>query len=500
MAKRFLTIWFRQLTTDWFIRRNPQLGSIPFVLAAPDHGRMVITAANGVAQTQGIERGMVVADARAIANPLEVLDDKPELPAKLLKGIAEWCIRYTPVVAVDMPDGLIMDITGCTHLWGGEKPYLTDMLTRLRSFGYHVRGAIADTIGTAWGLARYSRDKLIMESDTQEEALLALPPAALRIEADTAGLLEKLGLRQIKDFRHMPKSTLRRRFGPQLLLRLGQALGYEEEGIISVQPVEPYQERLPCMEAIVTATGIEIALQKLIEEMCFRLQHEQKGLRLAVFKGYRVDGKIESLTIGTIRPSCNPKHLFKLFEIKIETIEPALGIELFTLDATKVEDLSSKQQALWNNKGGLDDMDLSELLDRIEGKMGNNCIHRYLPDEHYWPERSYKKAADLNEKPPTTWRTDKSRPLQMLYRPEVIEVTAPIPDYPPMLFRYKGKLHKVAKADGPERIEQEWWLQQGQHRDYYTVEDEEGYRYWLFRSGHYDSNIAVEWFMHGFFS
>jgi protein ImuB len=500
MHKRFLTIWFRQLTTDWFIRRNPSLGTIPFVLVAPDHGRMVITAANGSAQTQGIERGMVVADARAITSLLEVLDDKPELPAKLLKGIAEWCIRYSPVVAVDMPDGLIMEITGCTHLWGGEKQYLTDMLTRIQSFGYHVRGAIADTIGTAWALVRYSRGPLIVESDKQEEAIAALPPASLRIESETAALLEKLGLRQVKDFMNMPRSTLRRRFGTQLLLRLGQALGYEEEGIISVQPIEPYQQRLPCLEAIVTAGGIEFALKKLLDELCYRLQHEQKGLRIAVFKGYRVDGKIESLRIETIRPSCNPKHLFKLFEIKIETIEPALGIELFTLDALKVEDLSTKQQALWNNKGGLDDTELSELLDRIGTKLGNDCIHRYVPDEHYWPERSFKKAADLNEKSPTTWRTDKPRPLQMLNRPELIEVTAPIPDYPPMLFRYKGKLHKVAKADGPERIEQEWWLQQGQHRDYYTVEDEEGHRYWLFRSGHYDATVPVQWFIHGFFA
>ena len=85
-------------------------------------------------------------------------------------------------------------------------------------------------------------------------------------------------------------------------------------------------------------------------------------------------------------------------------------------------------------------------------------------------------------------------------KPEPIEVTAPIPDYPPMLFRYKGKLHKIIKADGPERIEQEWWLQEGQHRDYYCVEDEEGCRYWLFRSGHYDAEKTYQWFIHGFFA
>ena len=109
-------------------------------------------------------------------------------------------------------------------------------------------------------------------------------------------------------------------------------------------------------------------------------------------------------------------------------------------------------------------------------------------------------ASSINEKAQVVWKTDKPRPIKLLARPELIEVTAPIPDYPPMMFRYKRKLHKIIKADGPERIEQEWWLQQGKHRDYYYVEDEEGSRYWLFRSGHYDDTKLPQWFIHGFFA
>jgi len=219
-----------------------------------------------------------------------------------------------------------------------------------------------------------------------------------------------------------------------------------------------------------------------------------------LLKCYRADGKIEQIGIGTNRPSNNMHHIFKLFEFKLSSIEPALGIELFILEAPKVEELSPVQETMWENTGDLDDIALTELLDRIAGKMGANHIHRYVPDEHYWPERSFKPAADINEKKTTTWKVDRPRPLQLLPKPAPIEVTAPIPDYPPMLFRYKGLLHKIIKADGPERIEQEWWLQEGQHRDYYTVEDEEGHRYWIFRSGHYDAAKSYQWFMHGFFA
>ncbi|MFT3910910.1 MAG: DNA polymerase Y family protein [Ferruginibacter sp.] len=500
MSKRFITIWFRHLRTDWFIRRNPGLQHKTFVLATPVHGRMLVTAASKQAEAQGIHSGMVVADARAIISSLEVFDDHPALSKKLLAGIAEWCIRFTPAVALDEPDGLVLDVTGCAHLWGDEKQYLTDIYKRLKSFGYDTRLAIADTIGTAWAVARFGKTSVIVEPGKQTEALLALPAAALRIEPAIVERLEKLGLRQVRSFMHMPRPSLRRRFGKQLLERLDQAQGYEAEWIIPVQPVEPYQERLPCMEPIVTATGIEIALQRLLDGLCSRLKQEGKGLRIAVLKCYRMDGRIGKTEIGTNRASCNPVHLFKLFEIKIDSIEPAMGIELFTMDALKVEDLAPVQEKLWEGTGGMDDIELSELLDRIEGRVGSDTVHRYMPDEHYWPEWSFKPAVSINEKLQTTWKMDRPRPVQMLTRPQPIEVTAPIPDYPPMMFRYKSKLHKIVKADGPERIEQEWWLQNGQHRDYYTVEDEEGKRYWLFRSGHYDAERSYQWFIHGFFA
>lgn len=500
MQKRFAYIWFRYLKTDWMVRRLPHLKNFPLVLASSDRGRMIISAVNLLALKQEIHIGMVLADARAIIPSLQFFDDEPERSEKLLNSLAEWFIRYTPVVAIDLSDGLILDITGCAHLWGSEKQYVTHIIKRLLDFGYQIHIAIADTIGVAWAVARYGCDNLIIEKEQHIKSLLSLPPAALRLEPEIIERLEKLGLRRISNIINMPRSALRRRFGQHLLKRLDQALGYEDEIIFPVQPLEPYHERLPCLEPIVTARGIEIALERLLNCICDRLRQEEKGLRTAVFKCYRADGKIEIINIGTHRPSCNSQHLFKLFENKIPSIEPALGIELFILEAPKVEDLVMSQEKLWNNTGNINDVGLSELLDRITGKLGAESIYRYLPAEHYWPERSFKKAVIFNEELSTKWKVDKPRPLQLLNVPELIEVTAPVPDYPPMLFRYKGKLHKIIKADGPERIEQEWWLQEGQHRDYYFVEDAEGYRYWLFRSGHYDEEKSYKWFMHGFFA
>jgi protein ImuB len=498
MAKRFLTLWFRQLMTDWLIRRQPELKEVPFVLASPERGKMLIKAASKAARGKGIHAGMVVADGRALLPALQVFDDKPEIGSKLLHSLAEWCLRYTPVVAVDEPDGLILDISGCPHLWGGERLYLQDIIRRLQNGGYDVSAAIADTIGAAWASSRFGQAFSIIEPGGHAGALRPLPSAALRLDAAIVDRLDKLGLYRVNNFIDISRTALRRRFGQELLTRLDQALGLQEEMITPIQPIQPYQERLPSLEPIRTATGIEIALKHLLEDLCKRLLHDGKGLRKALFTCYRMDGGIEQIEIGTNKAARNVDHLFRLFELKIATITPALGIELFILEAPLVEEVSIAQEALWQINSHNDNA-IMELLDRIAGKFGMQTIHRYLPAEHYWPERSVKEAVSLQEQPTTSWRPERLRPIHLLSKPEIIEVTVPIPDYPPMLFHYKGKLHKVSKADGPERIEQEWWLEDGQHRDYYCVEDEEGARYWLFRLGHYASG-APKWYLHGFFA
>jgi len=497
--RRYVVIWFRHLKTDWMVRRQPELKDVPFVMAAPEKGRMVIKAANMAARAKGIDTDMVVADCRALLPALQVFDDKPELAGKLLHALAEWCLRYTPVAAIDRHDGLILDVSGCPHLWGGEKPYLEDMVTKLQGFGYDVRAAIADTIGAAWAVCHYGKASWAVEPCRQLEALLPLPPAALRLETTILERLEKLGLCQIGSFINMPRKALRRRFGVSILSRLDQALGQQLEAMQPVHPVEPYQERLPSPEPVRTAGGIEVALKLLLEKLCQRLAREEQGLRKCLFKCYRVDGVLQQIEIGTSRPSQNVVHLFRLFELKIATIEPALGIEVFTLEAPVIEDNRPIQDALWNFTEGGNGTAIGELLDRIAGRLGVHTIHRYFPDEHYWPERSVKLAGSVSERPQTCWRKDLPRPIHLLPRPEAIEVTVAIPDYPPMLFIYKGELHKVCKADGPERIEQEWWLQQGQYRDYYCVEDENGARYWLYRAGSYEQGDP-KWFIHGFFA
>lgn len=496
MAQRSVHIWFPHLVTDWVVRRQPELKDLPFAMAMQERNRRMIKAVNQAAQDGGVYANMVLADGRAMVPELEVMDYEPEQPAKVLNALGEWCIRYTPLVALDLPDGLFLDASGCTHLWGGEKEYVDDICKRLTGFGYCVQVAMADTPGAAWALSHFGNNRLAAP-DQHVQAILQLPAAALRLETSVIDRLEKLGLNTIGSFLRMPRTALFRRFGPSILKRLDQATGAELELLEPLRPPVPYQEQLPCMEPIKTAMGIEIALKELLETLCLRLLRESKGLRQCELIALRLDGQVEKISIGTNRPTRHVTHLFKLFENKIQTIEPDLGIELFILQAPVVEELNSSQDALWQASGASESA-LAELLDRFAGKPHALTVHRYVPAEHYWPERSLKEANSLNEKPATPWRNDLLRPPHLLLHPEPIEVSVLLPDYPPLLFIHKGELHTVKKADGPERIEQEWWIQNGSYRDYYCVEDQRGARYWLFRLGSFDSG-NVKWFLHGFF-
>lgn len=498
MPNRFLALYFSSLCTDWMIIKRPELKVKPFVLASPERGRAVVYASSAEAVSRGVFSGMVLADARAILPSLEVLDHDPRLEERVLNALARWCIRYTPTVAADLPDGLILDITGCAHLWGGEPFYLKDILSALRSRGYAVNGAIADTIGAAWAVARYGKGPFIAAPGGQRELLLPLPPASLRLEKGLLQLMGKLGFKKIAQFIDLPPSSLRKRFGEALLLRMGQALGTEYEYLEGVQPLKPYREELPCMEPILTLTGIELALRRLLEILCKRLAKEGKGLRTGVFSGLRVDGKWVKIRIGTGSASHHPSHLFRLFELKLSLLEPGMGIELFVLEAPLVEAVEAVQEALWDSRYH-DQKAIGELLDNIAGKVGMEAVHRYLPQERYWPECSIKEVPFLEGKPELPWPTDIARPLHLLPQPQPITVMVLLPDYPPRQFRYKGKVYSIVRADGPERIEQEWWLQKGPPRDYYCVEDEEGIRYWLFRLGLYGEG-EPKWFIHGFFA
>lgn len=459
---------------------------------------------------EGIAPGMGVADARALDPALLVEEADFIADAAALTKLAAWCDRFSPWVTPCGADGILLDVTGCAHLFGDEAGLARQAVARLVRQGIEARAAIADTLGAAWALSRFDRSAaLTVPCSGTKQALADLPVAALRLEPEIVALLERLGLQRIAELYPLPRAALAARCGDSVALRLDQALGLAAEPL-SPQPPKPLLwSRRSCPEPIVTAEAIAAALRELLQHLTRRLGEDGLGARRLSLAVYRIDGRIERLAIGTAFPSRDTRHLWRLFEEKLEQIDPGLGIEDLVLTAESVEKLAAAQLGLNGEAARSDSADLAALVDRLANRLGMRALARPVLRESHIPERAVRFIAPLAEpQTPARWNAAQLRPIRLLPRPEPIEATAPIPDDPPLLFRWRQRAHRVRHADGPERIAVEWWRQDSkmgpgpsapESRDYYRVEDAEGQRFWLYRAGVYRPEIAPRWFLHGFF-
>jgi len=489
----------------------------PVALVRAEAGRLSLAAVDGAAELAGLAPGMLLADARALLPGLKTAAWRPEADARALARLAAWCGRYTPWSALDPADGgpggglgggagILLDVTGCSHLFGGEAALLADLVTRLCRQGFTVRAALADTPGAAWAVARFATSAgepwSVVPPGRARTALAPLPPAALRLPPASCELLARLGLRRIDELIDLPPALLEPRFGPELAQRLRQALGAAAEPLSPLQPVPPWLARRVFAEPILTAEDIARGIQLLAGELGRRLEAGQHGARQLELTLYRVDGTLHRLALGTSRPSRDPAHMTRLFADKLGRVDPGFGVEVMTLAAAVTEPLTALQLVLdpmaTGAATGRDDGGaLAGLIDRLEARLGSGTVFRQAPTESHLPERAVRRGPPFGAEPPAAWRRAGPRPLRLLAHPEAIEATALLPDRPPARFHWRRVPHRVVRAEGPERIAPEWWREDparpGSPRDYFRVEDEEGRRYWLYRA-------AGRWFLHGLFA
>jgi protein ImuB len=490
----------------WAMERRGGAEHRPAVQAVSVGSRRLVSAVNPAAEAQGLLPGLALADARAQVPNLAVANADPEGDAAALLRLAHWCGRYSPWTVPHGPDSILLDITGCAHLAGGEEKLGAEPIERLARRGVTARAGIADTIGGAWAMARGgAREVNVIAPGVTRAALAKLSVRALRLDADTIAALERLGLRRIGDLYPLPRADLAKRFDNELMARFDEALGEGREALSPLPPAPPHWTRRQFAEPIATPEDIAAAIRLLLEALCRSLGEEALGARLLVLTLHRVDGESVSLAVGTARPSRDVQHLMRLFAERIERIDPGFGIEDVVLAARTVETLEAKQLALPKAGAGEAFSDESAMLiDRLANRLGARAVGRLLPQEAHLPERAQRFVFAFAPGGGTAaWNTDKKRPVRLLPRPEPVEVTAPVPDDPPLMFRWRRRLYRVARAEGPERIMGEWWRGAREAellRDYYRVEDEDGRRYWLFRSGLYRADARARWFLHGLYA
>ncbi|HET7681795.1 MAG TPA: DNA polymerase Y family protein [Xanthobacteraceae bacterium] len=539
-SRRYLSLWLKRLSTDRIARRSSAPDDAPLVVVASVKSALRITAMNNAAARLGLIASMALADARAMYPALAAADADPHADAKLLEAVADWCDRYTPLVGLDAPDGLLLDITGCAHLFGGEAALCRDLIERLARQGLQASVAVADTVGCAWAVARYGRAPIVARGEAHE-ALAPLPLVALRTDADTVAGLAQVGLQRIADVIDRPRAPLAARYGQIFVRRIDQALGREDEPITPRLPLPAALAERRFPDPIGREEDVLGTIEQLARELDRVLERRGEGARLLQVALFRADGKVHRLELGTAAPLRDPARVRRLFADRLAVLgdecDPGFGFDMLRLSALVTERFDPQQSGL---AGGDEDADLAHLIDRLGARFGLRRIARLEPRNTHIPEfavaavpahagrnpkvraaegREPRRAtaasfeARLRPAPQNDEHMDSLapvRPIRLFQRPEQIEAIAEVPDGPPVRFRWRRVLHEVARVEGPERIAMEWWRDaQGNKltRDYFRVESRDGARMWLYREGLFEREIGQPenpdkptWYLHGLFA
>lgn len=463
-----------------------------------------VVAACAAAAALGVHVGMAATHARALVSDLDLRPAEPAADAGLLDRLALFAVRHwTPIAAATPPDGLWLDLTGCEHLHGGETRFCQRLLAFCRRAGFTARVALADTPGAAHALARYGAAEVtVVAVGAVVEALAPLPVAALRLDDDALSVARRFGFERVQDLLPVARGPLARRLGLPAIARLDQAIGALAE------PIEPRHEMVVpaverrLLEPIGTADAIGQVMADLLADLAGVLEAQGLGVRALRLTGYRVDGGEQVVAIGTSRPTREVPHLLRLLKLRIERIDPGMGLEQFRLTAPHTEPLDAVDLGAVL-VGETLVRDPARLVDVVAGRIGGRAVFRIAPVESHVPERAVTVASPIAV--PGRWPIWQ-RPVRLLARPEPLRsVIALLPDQPPRRFEWRGKLYTVAAGDGPERIHGEWWRRDAEVwavRDYYRVEDEAGGRYWVFRRGDgFEADTGdLSWWMHGVFA
>jgi protein ImuB len=510
--ERTLCVWSPSWAIANWKRRNPGVSpSEALALVMAERGARRLYAVGEGAAAQGLFVGQKATDAAALVPELVLADADPVADAAALTVLADWCARFSPAVALDPPDGLFLDIAGVAHLWGGERAMAADLIARLDRGGIPVRAAIAGGPGAAWALAHFGPAGSIVPPGLEAERLFALPTAALRLEASEAAQIARLGLSTIGALAALPRDQLTRRFGPRVVLRLDQALGRAQEALCYRRPPNPWFARLAFAEPISAPEDLARAAAGIAGRLCARLEAEGQGARGFELCYHRLDAVVQRLSIGLALPGRQALVLARLFTPKLETVDPGFGIEVVTLAAEGVEPIGARQGRLDENSDILPEEGVAPLVDRLTNRLGEAAVWRAEAWPSHDPERAVRRRPPLSAPAPSSvplqggWDPERPRPLRLFRRPEPIEAVALVPDDPPVSFRWRGVPHRVRRAEGPERLAEEWWrhpfdeADPGRARDYYRVEDEAGGRFWVFRDGLYQAGVQPRWWLHGLF-
>ncbi|MEJ7925972.1 DNA polymerase Y family protein [Sphingobium sp. AN641] len=514
--RRYLALWFPFLPLDRLRIARPDHWARtdgPRAMVESVRGAMRLVCPDEDALALGLNAGMALADARAQEPGLAVFEADPHADQDWLERLCDGCARYTPIAALDGPAGLMLDIGGCAHLWGGEAPLASAVTDRLVRHGMRARHALAGTAEAAHALARYPA----APAPDEDAAIRRLPVEALGLEAESALALRRAGLRHIGDVAARPAAALAARFGKESVDALHRLLGLADRPLRPRRAIAAIMVERRFAEPMGSTAHALAVLAKMAVEAGDQLSERAQGGRRFEAIFFRSDGLAFPLRVETSQPIREPAAIMRLFEERVDSLsdplDPGFGFDMLRLSVPRSEPLAPSQLALEGGKVPPQD-DVAALVDRLSVRAGRHRIQRLTPRDSHIPEQAQLALPAVESRAPASWHRPGDpedpplRPLHLFDPPQRIEAIAQVPDGPPHRFRWRRTLHEVTRFEGPERIAPEWWRAadgalegHGRTRDYYRVEDARGRRYWIFRHGLYGGEtVRPDWYLHGLFA
>jgi protein ImuB len=501
---RWLALWLPRLPSDRLIRSGQvSPGDKPLIVYAKTGNAYTITSLDRRASALGLRVGMPVADARAVQPHLVAVEADEEADGMLLDRIASWCDRYSPIVVKDPPHGLFIDLTGCSHLFGGDGAVLSDLEKRLTKQGFISRSAIAPTPGAAWAMARAGRARLADE-DTLGDILSPLPVTALRLEDSAITLMKRLGLETIGQIMNGPRKPFTARAGRHAMMRLDQAFGRTREALTPHRPPPEQFALRRLVEPITSMEAVMTVAESLTEELCSRLRQDGKGALIFRLHLFGVDNRTRAVELGLSRAESDPGIVLRLLGERIgltpQALDAEFGFDAIRLDAHEILPVILRPIDL--APVSIRDREAeARLVDRLAIRLGDQSIGRPSVRLVHAPERTnrWTKLPVAANAPPLAEDGVVRRPLTLFRRAQPVTAISPMPDGPPKRFTWRRIAHDVIRAEGPERIAPNWLrAPDDRTRDYYRVEDKDGRRFWLYSEGPRDG-MTPQWYLHGIF-
>jgi protein ImuB len=497
--RRYLAVTFPFLPSERAMREGAAPPDAAFALIAKQRGAQRIMALSPAALALGLSAGMMLADARALEPDLPALEHRPAADHALLLRIVESCERYTPMVAPDRDDALVLDLTGCFDSLGMDEDAVRgDLVTRLARRGFRALAACARTPDAALALARFGKS-----------TLRELPVAALGLGDDAHLALKRAGLRTLGQLADRPRAPLAARFGKAMSIALAHLLEEQDRRITPHRTLPPIWVEQRFAEPMATVKPLLGVIEWLAGQARDVLVARGRGGRRYEVSLFRTDGHVARLAVDSGLPLREPADVVRLFRERIESLadplDPGFGYDLLRLAVPLHEDVSEGQDRLDEENSGKPD--LAPLLDRLQVRFGAECVHRFAPRDEHLPEYADRLVPPASI--PQPWPQPEAgepplRPLFLFDPPQPVTVLAEVPDGPPRRFGWQGRQHRVVRQEGPERLAYPWWKTveaTGPTRDYYRIEDSDGRRFWLFRHGLYGSEKAdPRWYLHGVFA